>query len=224
MRVRSPLSVLLALMALAFGGLAAANASPAGARQDEESTDRCAGRETSGTNCQEGNGRKVPGGGEKVSHKGWPAVTGLLWISETAGSRSYEGTEDNDEILSHHKSDTIHGADGHDILWGDWDPKNNTTTQVDVLHGDAGNDWLYASHGRNTLRGGEGKDFIYAYYGKGTIDCGEGSQDTAKIRLGTAQYTVKNCERILNFCAYGSIKGTRCAKPGEKVAARTARR
>lgn len=184
---------------------------------------RCAERETRGTNCQEGNGRRVPGGGEKVSHKGWPAVTGLLWIAKTAGSREYVGTEDNDELLSHHASDTVRGGDGDDILWGDWDPKNNTTKQRDRLYGDDGDDWLYASHGHNTLKGGGGKDFLYAYYGRGTLDCGAGKHDTAKIRLGTGQYKVKNCERILNFCTFGSINGKRCAKPGEKKAARSAR-
>lgn len=191
---------------------------------NEDPQTACSSRNTSGTNCQPGNDRLVPGGGDKVSHKGWPAVSGILWISETAGARTYVGTQFNDELLSHHKSDTLIGGAGHDILWGDWDPKNNTTAQNDKLYGDEGNDWLYASHGRNTLQGGEGKDFIYAYYGKGSIDCGPGKQDTAKIRLGTGQYTVKNCERILNFCAYGSIGGKRCAKPGEKKAVRTSRR
>lgn len=209
-------------MALAALAATFAVAGPAAAQQDEPE-DRCAERLTSGTNCQEGNGRKVPGGGEKVSHKGWPAVTGLLWISETAGPRTYDGTDDNDELLSHHASDTLNGGGGDDILWGDWDPKGNTTKQTDVLNGEAGDDWLYASHGKNTLRGGEGKDFLYAYYGRGTIDCGPGKSDTAKIRLGTGQYRVKNCERILNFCAYGSIEGKRCAKPGEKKAARARR-
>ncbi len=121
---------------------------------------RCAERDTRGTNCQEGNGRRVPGGGEKASHKGWPAVTGLLWIAKTAGSREYVGTEDNDELLSHHASDTVRGGDGDDILWGDWDPKNNTTKQRDRIYGDDGDDgddWLYASHGHNTLSGGGGK-------------------------------------------------------------------
>lgn len=215
---RSTFAVPALLIALGAGsGISHAAAGSA------DGGDRCAERQTDGTNCQEGNGRKVPGGGEKVSHKGWPAVSGLLWIAETAGARTYDGTDDNDELLSHHASDTVNGGAGHDIIWGDWDPKNNTTAQKDVLNGDAGNDWIYASHGTNTIRGGDGSDFVYAYYGHGTIDCGAGKQDRAKIRLGTGQYKVKNCETILNFCAYGSIEGKRCAKPGEKKAARARR-
>lgn len=192
---------------------------PAAARGDDG---RCAERNTAGTNCQEGGGRKVAGGGGKVSHKGWPAVTGLLWIAETAGARTYEGTEDNDELLSHHASDTINGGAGKDIIWGDWDPTTNPTSQRDRMNGEAGADWIYTSHGTNTVRGGAGNDFIWAYYGHGTIDCGPGRYDRAKIRLGTGQYRVKNCEQILNFCAHGSVNG-RCAKPGEKKAVRTER-
>ncbi len=180
-RIGAPLPLLLASLAVAGGSLGAAQV--AGARGDDG---RCADRETSGTNCQEGNGRKVSGGGDKVSHKGWPAVTGLLWIAETAGSRTYDGTDDNDELLSHHASDTVNGGPGKDIIWGDWDPKNNSTTQHDTLNGDDGADYIYTSHGTNTVRGGKGNDFIYAYYGHGTIDCGPGRQDRVKIRLGTA--------------------------------------
>lgn len=211
------LTTLAALAALLVG--ATTVASLAAARGDDG---RCAERDTAGTNCQEGNGRNVAGGGGKVSHKGWPAVTGLLWIAETASSRTYEGTEENDELLSHHASDTINGGAGKDIIWGDWDPDSNPTSQRDRLNGDAGADWIYTSHGTNTVRGGEGNDFVWAYYGHGTIDCGPGRYDRAKIRLGTGQYTVKNCEQILNFCAHGSVNG-RCAKPGEKKAVRSTR-
>ncbi|MDQ8043480.1 MAG: hypothetical protein REI11_02675, partial [Patulibacter sp.] len=103
------------------------------------------------------------------------------------------------------------------------DPKNNSSGQTDHLYGGDGDDYIYTSHGRNTVTGGAGDDFVYAYYGRGTIDCGPGKHDTAKIHLDGNPYKVKNCERILNFCAYGSIGNTRCAKPGEKKAARTSR-
>ncbi|MFT4034459.1 MAG: hypothetical protein QM679_02660 [Patulibacter sp.] len=203
--------------------LAAVEAGGTNAIATDSGNNRCAERNTSGTNCQEGHGRKVSGGSGKVSHKGWPAVTGLLWIAQTAGARTYNGTEDNDELLSHHASDTVNGGDGSDIIWGDWDPGSNPTSQRDRLNGQDGGDWIYTSHGTNVVRGGRGNDFVFAYYGHGTIDCGAGRYDRAKIRLGTGQYTVKNCETILNFCTYGSIAGKRCAKPGEKKSARTTR-
>lgn len=185
---------------------------------------RCSHRKTGGTNCQEGNNRKVTGSGKKVYGHLWPRLSGLLWIMQ--GKRTdanFEGTDDSDELLGFGGDDKLYGYGDDDIIWGNFDPNTNPTSQRDEIDGGAGNDWLYTSHGRNTVQGGPGKDFLYAYYGKGTLDCGPGKSDTAKIRLGTGQYKVKNCERILNFCAFGSIEGKRCAKPGEKKSVRTQR-
>ena len=91
----------------------------------------------------------------------------------------------NDELLGHHGSDRIAGGAGHDILWGDWDPRNNNGTQRDVLRGGAGNDWIYPSHGRTTVLAGKGKDRVWAFYGRGTIDCGPG-RDTVRVRMNGA--------------------------------------
>ena len=170
-----------------------------------------------GEQCGPGNGRKTAGGGEKVSHKGWPAVTGILWkVMARAGRHATTGGPRNDELLGHHGNDAIHGRGGKDIVWGDWDPKDNNTRQIDRLEGGAGNDWIYSSHGRNTIKAGAGKDYVWAYYGRGTIDCGPGF-DTLRVRIG-APYQVRNCERIKNFCSFGSKPGNKggCYKPGER--------
>lgn len=170
-----------------------------------------------GEQCGPGNGRKTPGGGEKVSHKGWPSVTGILWKVLDSGNHQKAGTPENDELLGHHGSDRIAGGSGKDILWGDWDPRNNNTRQRDVLRGGPGNDWLYSSHGHNAIFGGPGRDYIWAYYGRGTIDCGPGTQDTVRVRLDN-DYRIRNCERVKNFCGFGSKPGGGCYKPGEKPA------
>jgi len=173
--------------------------------------------------CQDGAGRRTKGGGAKVSHKGWPRIFGVFWIvrSQTAG-RAFTGSHLNDELLGHHGSDRIRGGDGHDVIWGDWDPNNNNTRQHDVLDGGPGNDWIYSSHGYNVIRGGPGRDYIWAYYGRGTIDCGPGRNDTARVRL-VNEYKIKNCERIVNFCGFGSKPGGGCYKPGERPRARALR-
>lgn len=169
--------------------------------------------------CQDGGGRKVPGGADKVSHKGWPAITGVFF-QVTSGSHTFTGGEENDELLGRHGDDRLVGKGGKDVLWGDWDPKNNTTKQRDVLDGGAGDDWIYSSHGKNTIRGGAGKDYIWVYYGRGTVDCGPGF-DTLRIKLQSG-YRHKNCERIKNFCAFGSKPGNKggCYKPGERPRSR----
>jgi hypothetical protein len=184
--------------------------------QQEE--DRCEPRK-SGEQCGEGNGRQTPGGGGKVSHKGWPKITGILWQVLDSGNHQRTGTEDNDELNGHHGNEKLHGGPGKDVLWGDWDPKNNSERQSDVLYGDDGNDFIYPSHGKNLAFGGRGNDRIIAYYGHGTIDCGPGDKDYAQTRMNNA-YKVRNCEIIRHFCAYGSKPNGECKKPGEGLALR----
>ena len=87
------------------------------------------------------------------------------------------------------------GGPGRDVLWGDWDPKDNGTGQVDVLRGQGGDDFLYSSHGRTTIAGGEGNDYVWAYYGHGTIDCGPGGHDIVHVRDNGA-FTLKGCESV----------------------------
>lgn len=175
---------------------------------------RICGAAKSGEQCGPGNGRRTAGGGEKVSHKGWPAVTGVLWKVLDAANHRKVGGADNDELLGHHGSDVVVGQSGNDILWGDWDPHANTTRQVDVLSGGAGNDWLYPSHGRNTVLGGPGRDYIWAFYGHGVIDCGPG-RDMVRVRMNGA-YRLRGCEIVNHFCAFGSNGRGGCLKPGER--------
>ena len=185
-----------------------------------EQGDRC-GTVRSGEQCGEGNGRKTDGGKGtgKVSHKGWPAITGVLFkVLESGGTHRHEGTADNDELLGHHGNDTMIGGDGKDILWGDWELAGNGSGQSDVLRGGDGNDFLYPSHGHNVMLGGPGNDRIIAYYGKGTIDCGPGKNDYAQTRLNNA-YKVSNCELVRHFCAFGSKPNGDCKKPGEDALA-----
>jgi Ca2+-binding RTX toxin-like protein len=177
---------------------------------------------TGDVSCGPGNGRRTAGGGEKVSHAGWPAITGILWKVDDAGDRTRSGGDANDELLGHHGDERLDGKAGDDVLWGDWDPVANTTHQRDTLAGGSGDDWLYPSHGASTVLGGPGDDHVWAFYGHGTIDCGPG-HDTVRVRLGGA-FTVRNCEVIANFCAFGSKPGGGCYKPGERPADRSRRR
>jgi hypothetical protein len=186
----------------------------------EKPKDYCEPR-NAGEQCGPGNGRKTPGGGGKVSHKGWPRITGILWSVQEGGRgrHSHTGGPLNDELLGHHGSDTIDGAEGNDVIWGDWDPNNNNSSQRDKLDGGPGNDWIYPSHGNSRVKGGPGNDYVYAFYGRGTIDCGPGRHDKARVRL-VNHYKVRNCETILHFCAFGSDGHGGCLKPGEHKLAR----
>jgi Ca2+-binding RTX toxin-like protein len=168
----------------------------------------------SGVQCSPGNGRRTAGGGDKVSHKGWPAISGVVWKVLGSGGHRWAGGRANDELLGHHGSDRIAGGAGHDVIWGDWDPHGNSTRQRDVLRGGAGNDWIYPSHGRTTVDAGPGRDHVWAFYGKGTIDCGAG-RDTVRVRLGGA-FTLEHCEVVNHFCAFGDDGHGGCRQPGAR--------
>lgn len=181
---------------------------------DDHQAAAVCGQPRSNENCGPGKGRQTPGGGEKVSHKGWPKIRGILWQVLGRHDSSKTGSHTHDELLGHHGSDRIKGEDGSDVIWGDWNPVGNTTRQRDTLIGGPGNDWIYPSHGTTTVYGGAGNDYVWAFYGKGIIDCGPG-KDRARVRLNKA-FKVRNCETILHFCTFGSNGRGGCLKPGEK--------
>src|SRR5690349_22610085 len=137
----------------------------------------------------------------KVSHQGWPVRDGVLWQSARNGQHRTSGTPRNDELLGAHGSDVIRGGRGDDVIWGDELPCCQPTSQHDVLVGGLGDDWLYTSHGTNTVEGGPGNDHIWAYYGSGVIDCGAGD-DIARVRTNGA-YRLVGCETVRHFCAWG---------------------
>jgi RTX calcium-binding nonapeptide repeat (4 copies) len=177
--------------------------------------DEVCGPPKAGEHCGPGLGRQTTGGGDKVSHKGWPKVTGIFWIVNDSRGHKRVGGPDNDELLGHHGSDLIQGAGGNDIVWGDWDPKHNSEGQRDLLYGGPGNDWIYPSHGPTKVNGGPGNDHVWAFYGRGVIDCGPG-KDTARVKLTGSPFKTHNCENIVHFCGFGSDGHGGCLKPGEK--------
>jgi Ca2+-binding RTX toxin-like protein len=157
----------------------------------------CRGHGGPGVACADGNGRRTRGGGNKVSHAGWPAVTGIVWIVRPAThGRTDAGTDFNDELLGSHGNDVISGGWGDDIIWGDQLPVGNNGWQRDVLDGGPGNDWIYSSHGYNRISGGPGNDHIWGHFGHGTIDCGPG-YDVVHVKRHST-YRLRNCEKVLH--------------------------
>jgi hypothetical protein len=167
--------------------------------------------------CKPGDGMQTAGGGEKVSHKGWPKITGVFWKVNDSRGHPKTGGPLNDELLGHHGGDRLNGGAGRDVLWGDWDPKNNNGTQHDVLRGGTGNDFIYPSHGKTEVYAGPGKDYIWAFYGRGMIDCGPG-YDMVRVRTNGA-FKLRNCEVVGHFCQFGADGKGGCLKPGESRAA-----
>jgi Ca2+-binding RTX toxin-like protein len=102
----------------------------------------------------------------------------------------------HNELLGGHGSDTIHAGPWGDVIWGDYKPSGQPTSQRDVIYGGAGRDFIYASHGTNVIDAGAGDDWIKAHFGSGSIDCGPGRDVLYISRKAQKNYTIRNCEQI----------------------------
>ena len=129
-----------------------------------------------------------------ASHTFWPDINGVIKKAFKKRAR-FRGTSRNDELLGRHRSDTLSGRGGSDVLWGDWDASGQPTSQRDRIFGGDGTDFIYASHGWNTIRAGAGNDAISAHFGRGIIDCGPGRDIYHVARKRKRAWTIRNCEK-----------------------------
>ena len=132
----------------------------------------------------------------KTSHEGWPKIDGRFRIDRHDRGKSYHGSAKSDELLGGHGSNSIWGRASADVIWGDYKPCCQPTSQTDHLYGSDGDDWIYGSHGTNIISGGAGNDTIRTHWGRGTIDCGPGIDTLFISHRARKHYRVRHCERI----------------------------
>jgi Ca2+-binding RTX toxin-like protein len=101
----------------------------------------------------------------------------------------------HNELLGGHGNDALYAGPWGDVLWADYKPSGQPTTQVDHVFGGNGRDFIYASHGTNMIAAG-GDDWVKAHFGKGTIDCGGGRDLLYISRRAQRHYKIQHCERI----------------------------
>jgi Ca2+-binding RTX toxin-like protein len=136
----------------------------------------------------------------KTSHAGWPEIDGVLAINRLDQSRDLHGLPGrHNELLGGHGSDRIYGQDAGDVLWGDYKPCCQPTTQVDRMHGRGGRDFIYASHGKNYIWAGAGNDVIHGHFGHGEIHCGSGRDIVFLSHRSRPHWHLYGCERISYF-------------------------
>ena len=102
----------------------------------------------------------------------------------------------HNELLGGHGNDTLYAGPWGDVLWGDYKPSGQPSTQVDQILGGAGKDFIYTSHGTNVVSAGPGADWVKAHFGRGSIDCGPGNDILFVSRRAQRRFTIRNCERI----------------------------
>jgi Ca2+-binding RTX toxin-like protein len=102
----------------------------------------------------------------------------------------------HNELLGGHGNDTLYAGPWGDVLWGDYKPSGQPSTQLDQIFGGAGKDFIYASHGTNNIAAGGGDDWVNAHFGRGTIDCGAGNDILYVSRKAQRRYKITHCDRI----------------------------
>ncbi|HET6509164.1 MAG TPA: hypothetical protein VFG42_20380 [Baekduia sp.] len=102
----------------------------------------------------------------------------------------------HNELLGGHGNDTIYAGQQGDVIWADYKPSGQPSTQKDTIFGGAGNDFIYAGHGTNIIDAGPGNDYIKAHYGRGVIDCGPGRDTLYISRRAQKHYVIRHCEKV----------------------------
>jgi RTX calcium-binding nonapeptide repeat (4 copies) len=109
----------------------------------------------------------------EASHDGWPRDECLKMDKGPVGlSHTLVGLRRvHNWLLAGYGNDTIFGGDDGDVIWGDYHPEGQPESQSDFIHGGAGEDWIYSSHGYNEIWTGAGNDHLALVYGHGTVFC-----------------------------------------------------
>jgi hypothetical protein len=102
----------------------------------------------------------------------------------------------HNELLGGHGNDTIHAGPAGDVVWGDYKPCCQSTTQVDYLYGGPGKDHIYASHGTNYIYTGGGSDVVHAHFGRGEIHCDSRDDLVYLSRRSQRLYKIFGCRHI----------------------------
>ena len=102
----------------------------------------------------------------------------------------------HNELLGGHGNDLIHAGDQGDVLWGDYKPGGQPTSQDDQLWGGPGNDFIYASHGRNVIHTGGGRDVVHAHFGRGEIHCESSAATVFLSHRSRPHYRLSGCRHI----------------------------
>jgi hypothetical protein len=102
----------------------------------------------------------------------------------------------HNELLGGHGNDTIYAGPTGDVIWGDYKPSGQPTTQVDGLYGGPGADFIYASHGTNEISTGTGRDTVHAHFGRGEIHCGSPDAVVYISHRSRRRYKLFGCAHV----------------------------
>ncbi len=137
-----------------------------------------------------------------ASHAGWPVDECLKMDKGPAGqSHTIVGLKHvHNWLLGGYGNSTIYAGNDGDVVWGDYHPEGQPESQRDYIHGGAGSDWIYSSHGYNEIWTGAGDDHLALVYGHGIVNCNGGGLKTFVMR-----YLPQNRPWTLRGCSHKVI-------------------
>jgi Ca2+-binding RTX toxin-like protein len=102
----------------------------------------------------------------------------------------------HNKLLGGHGNDSIYAGPNGDVIWGDYKPSDQPSSQRDQLFGGAGNDFIYASHGRNEIHTGGGRDTVKVRFGRGEVHCDSDDVLVYVARTRQGAYRLNGCSKI----------------------------
>ncbi len=127
----------------------------------------------------------------KASHKGWPPNMHLAMDAGPPGQKHVlRGLRRrHNELLGGYGNDTIYGGPRGDVIWGDYHPSGQRSSEVDTIYAGDGQNFIYTSHGTNNVwTGSSPKTFVLAHYGRGVIHCGSPLQNVQAARRSAYRF------------------------------------
>jgi len=135
-----------------------------------------------------------------ANHTGWPSLECLKMDKGTYGGiHELVGLAFvHNYLLGGYGNDTVWAGEKGDVIWGDYHPAGQRSSQYSALHGGPGPDWIYSSHGFNEIWTGGGDDHLALVYGWGVIHCNGPGLKTLVMRYlkRNRHWRLIGCHRV----------------------------